>query len=248
MAMNIWQKRSNEKTGRYLREPKTKVLEFKPILIDRAKQGDREATNKLLELAYPYAIRRASWWHRMFPQLDVMDMAHAGIFGVYDAIRKYDPAKSSFLTYSYIWMDKRMRAHMRKELDADIPMGIGYTATTSTPDGEAWFERKTTSIGVLGTIHGAIGTYMDIVSPSKDLNNQDVFTDDLERAFWALNSLERECLYVSIIKGKETVAQFSKRYGHTRNWGWLLYHSAISKLRLILEQGRTKEAPCRQWR
>lgn len=227
--------------------------DFPPITMERAQAGDVKATQEIWTQAYKMAKSKASFFARRFPHVDVEDMAQEAMLVLPRAISGYNPANptgASFVTYLAYWLDRNIRRYIAQELNKDIPMGVGtgsVMSQTETQFDKVDTELKLTHIGTLWEVLSTIGTYCDVVEPSKEYCSQEVFTDDLERAFWSLHPLHREVLYRTIVKGDETVPEFAARHNCHRSWGNQIYNAALYEIRKILEQGRIRDAPCRGW-
>ena len=82
----------------------------------RAQAGDLAARNLLVSRSMGLVYRQAHPWARRNPHLDIDDLAAAGAFGLFTAIRKYDPTRgASFATYATPWI----RNHIRQAVIAE---------------------------------------------------------------------------------------------------------------------------------
>ncbi|MHB9146011.1 MAG: RNA polymerase sigma factor SigI [Symbiobacteriia bacterium] len=85
-------------------------------LIERAKDGDVTARNRLIEKFQPFVLSIASRVSGRFVQAGRDDEVSIGLLGFNEAIDSYDPAKGvSFLGFAEMVMRRRLIDHFRKE-------------------------------------------------------------------------------------------------------------------------------------
>lgn len=80
----------------------------------RAKKGDRNAKNKIVEMNLRLVIPTARRFHRF--GIELMDLIEEGNLGLLQAIEKFDPHKGyRFSTYAIYWIEQYIRKYLEEQ-------------------------------------------------------------------------------------------------------------------------------------
>ena len=79
-----------------------------------AKQGDKDAKNKIMEMNLRLVIPTAKRFQR--PGMDLMDLIEEGNLGLLQAIDKFEPEKGyRFSTYAVYWIEQYIRKYIEEQ-------------------------------------------------------------------------------------------------------------------------------------
>lgn len=116
------------------------------ILAHRARQGDTEARNQLIEANLLLVVNIARQYLR--PGVEGLDLIQEGNIGLIKAVDIFDPTQGNRLsTLAFYWINKQIQRFLEKEQDDTLSLDMELTDTNEYLQLSDTIEDKSTILG-----------------------------------------------------------------------------------------------------
>lgn len=116
------------------------------ILAHRARQGDHEARNQLIEANLLLVVNIARQYLR--PGVEGLDLIQEGNIGLIKAVDIFDPTHGNRLsTLAFYWINKQIQRFLEKEQDDTLSLDMELTDTNEYLQLSDTIEDKSTILG-----------------------------------------------------------------------------------------------------
>lgn len=209
-------------------------LENLKELIDKAKDGDIEARDKIL-VAYSYIIDNVLIRFR-FVKIDDSAKRMGAILGLISAIQNFDTSKGDFGAYAYYCAYRRAQREMNADWLIRLPNEKinSYMTQREQPyeimsisnnyDNAKWTLPQTKDGYFDNTIHGLIS-----YDKQKDSDANKVLIESILE----LNPIEQDAIYNKYGFTQKTLIEIGEKHGKSYEWVRVKAKSALKKLKFI---------------